>query len=84
MKFVLIRSGNTGYSLGHRYLRIQTFSPKTLVRCVLAYCAGVFTGRTNVFAPESASVETQDRREERRKWGESTVTIFTLPNLPLS
>ena len=82
MKFVL-RNGNTGYSLGHRYLRIQTFSPKTLVRCVLAYGAGVFTN-TNVFTRESASVETPDRLEERRIWGESTVTSFTLPNLPLS
>ena len=58
MKFVL-RSGNTGYSLGHGYLRIQTFSPKTLVRCVLAYSAGVFTGRTNVFARESAMLKLQ-------------------------
>ena len=56
MKFVL-RSGNTGYSLGHGYLRIQTLSPKTLVRCVLAYSAGVFTGRTNVFARESAMLK---------------------------
>ena len=58
MKFVL-RSGNTGYSLGHGYLRIQTLSPKTLVRCVLAYSAGVFTGRTNVFARESAMLKLQ-------------------------
>ena len=56
MKFVL-RSGNTGYSLGHGYLRIQKFSPKTLVRCVLAYSEGVFTGHTNVFACESAMLK---------------------------
>ena len=56
MKFVL-RSGNTGYSLGHGYLRIQKFSPKTLVRYVLAYSEGVFTGHTNVFACESAMLK---------------------------
>ena len=44
---------------------------------MLACSAGVFSGRANVFARESAMSKLP---EERRKLGEST----TLPNLPLS
>ena len=60
MKFVL-RSGKTGSSLGNGYSKIQKFSPKTLVRCVLAYSTGVFIGRTNVFARESAMLKLPKR-----------------------
>ena len=34
-----------------------------------------------IFCSRKCHAET---RKERRKWGESRVTIFTLPNLPLS
>ena len=83
MKFVL-RSGKTGSSRGNGYSKIQKFSPKTLVRCVLAYSKGVFIGRTNVFARESAMLKLPKRGGNGASQRESRVTIFTLPNLPLS